>query len=351
MIKVASFDGSFTTMDQKTIENYIRYCLHLSKQGLGSVSPNPPVGAILVHRDTIIGEGYHKQFGGAHAEVNAIDNVPDEKKHLIKDSCLIVSLEPCNHHGKTPPCTQLILKHEIKKIIFGSYDPNPKISGTSIDFLRYHGVEPIGPILEQECKKNIREFAINITKQRPYIILKFAQSADFMMGIEQCKIKISNSYTDVLTHKWRTQIDGILVGSQTVRVDNPKLTSRLWPGKNPVRIVWGKFTEQDKLNFNVFDDKAVTWSSSELINERAITLKELIDESYRRNIGILMVEGGPKTIKSFYEEGLWDEARIITNTTLYLKKGISAPSIQGRLENKLILDKDVIHYIANYQID
>lgn len=351
MIKVASFDGSFAMMDQKTIENHIRYCLHLSRQGLGKVSPNPPVGAVLVYNDRIIGEGYHKEFGGAHAEVNAIANVPDNKKHLIKDSCLIVSLEPCNHFGKTPPCTQLILKHEIKKLIFGCYDPNPKVSKTSIEFLKQQGIETIGPILEYECKKNIREFAINITKRRPYIILKFAQSADFFMGIEHRKIKISNSYTDVLTHKWRTQIDGILVGSQTIRVDNPELTSRLWPGKNPARIVLGQFSEQDKLNFNVFDDKAVTWSFSELVNESAFALKDLIHESYRRNIGILMVEGGPKTITSFYKEGLWDEARIITNTTLYLKKGISAPSIQGRLENKLILDKDVIHYIANNQID
>ena len=351
MIKVASFDGSLMCMNQKTIENQIRYCLHLAKLGVGSVSPNPPVGATLVLDTKIIGEGYHNKFGEAHAEVNAIASVADNQRHLIKDCCLFVSLEPCNHEGKTPPCTHFILKHQIKKIVFGCYDPNPAMSGKSIEFLNQHGVETIGPVLEKDCKHMIREFAINMTQNRPYIILKFAQSMNFMIGVANQKTKISNSTSDILVHKWRSQVDGILVGAKTILVDNPELTTRLWHGKNPIRIALGNFMDEEKKTLDIFNEKAITWNFPNKSLENANEIKNFLKELYHKNIGILMIEGGAKTLDLFYKADFWDEARIITNTTLKLQDGVLAPSIQGNLQNKMILDKDVIHYIANYQGD
>lgn len=351
MLKVASFDGSLNRMHQNTMENYMRYCLYLAELGKGQISPNPPVGSILLHQDKIIGEGFHKKYGEAHAEVNAFASVPENEFNLIRDSTLFVSLEPCMHHGKTPPCTELILKHQIKNLVFGCFDPNPLMSGKSISFLKQQGINVTGPILESECKDQIKEFTINITRKRPYIILKFAQSADFFIGKSNEKTKISNPYTDLLVHKWRSQADGILVGSHTIHTDNPYLTTRLWPGKNPIRIALGHFSTEDRLKLNFFNSEAESWIAQELVSGDSFNLSTLVEELYIRKIGILLVEGGTKTLQSFYVAGLWDEARIITNTELYLKDGIPAPGISGSLEKKFILEKDTIHYIRSYQGD
>jgi diaminohydroxyphosphoribosylaminopyrimidine deaminase / 5-amino-6-(5-phosphoribosylamino)uracil reductase len=336
-------------MNQKTIENYIRYCLFLAKCGMGHVSPNPPVGAILVNNNRIIGQSYHKVFGGFHAEVNALMDVKDTDKHLIADSTLYVSLEPCNHRGKTPACTELILKNDIKKLVFGCYDPNPLMAGNSITFLKNNGVEVSGPVLESDCQDMIKEFRINILEKRPFIILKLAQSNDFFMGKTGSRIKISSHYSDIVSHQWRSQIDGILVGATTVRTDNPQLTTRFWPGKNPIRILLGRFNPEDQNKFKAFNSEAETRIFDLPFLENNNALRELMTELYRQKIGILMVEGGARTLESFYKEGLWDEARIITNTHLRLGIGIPAPTIIGRLINTLVLDKDIIHYIAKNQ--
>jgi diaminohydroxyphosphoribosylaminopyrimidine deaminase/5-amino-6-(5-phosphoribosylamino)uracil reductase len=336
-------------VNQKIIENNIRYCLHLAKTGIGKVSPNPPVGAILTINDKIIGEGFHEQFDTPHAEVNAINAVTDELKMQIPDATLYVSLEPCMHHGKTAPCTEFILKHGIKKLVFGCYDPNPLMSGKSIQFLKEHKVNVTGPVLETDCNEMIKEFTINIKKNRPYIILKFAQSADYFISKLNERIKISDPVTDLLVHKWRAAVDGILVGSQTVKVDDPMLTTRLWPGKNPLRILLGKFSTEDKDRFRVFTESPDYLITSEIDSGVELSLSSLMSELYKRRIGILMVEGGRKTIQTFYESGLWDEARVITNQKLQLKTGIRAPMIKGILKKKQILNNDVICYISNNQ--
>ncbi len=336
-------------MNQKTLENYIRYCLFLAKCGIGNVSPNPPVGAILVYNDKIIAESYHKIFGGPHAEVNAIENVPDNQAHLIKDASLFVSLEPCMHHGKTPACTTLILKHQIKKLVFGCYDPNPLMAGKSIRYLQDQGVEVTGPVLEQESLEMIQEFRVNISQKRPYIILKLAQSSDYFMGKKGEKIKISSDYSDILTHRWRSETDAILVGSATVRTDNPQLTNRHWLGKNPIRIVLGTMSPLESKSYHIFNGDAETLVFGQKPAADNYFLENLLRNLYERNIGILTVEGGARTISSFYEKHLWDEARIITNTALRLHNGILSPGITGRLKKTITLEKDIIHYISKNQ--
>jgi diaminohydroxyphosphoribosylaminopyrimidine deaminase/5-amino-6-(5-phosphoribosylamino)uracil reductase len=333
-------------MDQKTNENFLAYCLHLAKLGIGNVSPNPPVGAVLVHNQTIIGEGFHKKFGEPHAEVNAISNVTRDQHHLIKDSSLYVSLEPCNHFGKTGPCTEFILKNEIRTVVFGCYDPNPQMAGKSIQYLKSKGINIIGPILEKESKNIIREFTINKILHRPYIILKFAQSSDYFIGKKNERTKISSVTTDLLVHRWRSEVDAILVGTNTIRVDNPYLTNRLWTGKNPVRIAMGNFTLEEKKSLHIFNEDTTTICTSDM---KANDISSLVAAMYKRNIGILMIEGGAKTINTFYEAGLWDEARIITNSDLKLGTGIPSPSIRGNLEKSITLGKDVIYYMHKYQ--
>ncbi|MBK9721175.1 MAG: bifunctional diaminohydroxyphosphoribosylaminopyrimidine deaminase/5-amino-6-(5-phosphoribosylamino)uracil reductase RibD [Saprospiraceae bacterium] len=324
----------------------MRYCFYLAELGKGTVSPNPQVGSILVFKDRIIGEGYHKVYGGPHAEVNAIHAVHPKDLDLIPKSTLYVSLEPCNHYGKTGPCTDFIIKNKIEKLVFGAYDPNPKMAGKSIAYLKQQGLEVIGPVLERNGQNRIREFETNILYKRPYIILKFAQSADFFIGKTRQTVKISNSYSDLLVHKWRSETDGILVGSNTIKIDNPLLTTRFWPGKNPVRIVFGRFSASEKMDFNAFNKSTLSYDLNDLKFESDQNPETLLEKLIHLGIGTLLVEGGAKTIQYFYKSGFWDEARIITNTALYLKEGIEAPSIQGFLENSLILDKDVIHYIT-----
>ncbi|HEX5625655.1 MAG TPA: bifunctional diaminohydroxyphosphoribosylaminopyrimidine deaminase/5-amino-6-(5-phosphoribosylamino)uracil reductase RibD [Saprospiraceae bacterium] len=336
-------------MDQNILEGYMRYCLRLARLGLGSVSPNPTVGSILVHENRIIGSGYHQRYGEAHAEANAIHSVLPSDRKYISESTLFVSLEPCNHFGKTPPCSQLILRHGIRKLVFGTYDPNPVTSGTSIDFLRNQGVEVTGPVLNEECQELIAPFTVNQKLKRPYVILKFAQSSDFLIGQPDKRIKISNPYSDLMVHKWRSQVDGILVGGRTVRIDDPQLTTRLWPGKHPVRLVLGHFSEAEKNRYRVFDDQATTLSLDDLGFANSADWPELLREIYKREIGILMVEGGAQTLDSIYSSGLWDEARVITNQGLKLGRGVPAPSIRGRLVQKIKLDQDVIHYIKENQ--
>ena len=327
-------------------------CLELAAQGLGSVSPNPMVGAVLVHHDRIIGEGYHEQYGRAHAEVNCINNVKEQDKPLIKESTLYVSLEPCAHHGKTPPCTDLITASDIRDVVIGSSDPNPLVAGRGISKLRDAGIKVTEHILEQECDFLNRRFITFHTHHRPYIILKWAQSADGFFAPEGHQQHwLSNDYSRKLVHRWRTEEDAILVGTNTALIDDPQLTARLWEGRNPVRIL----IDMDlrvHAGSRIFDDEAMTIVYNELKEglengtiyvrvTREGLLHQITSDLYDRRIQSIIIEGGAYTLSQFIATGLWDEARIFTSPTL-LHTGIPAPDIAGIVSDSQNLSRDTL---------
>ncbi len=333
-------------------EMYMRRCFKLAQLGNGQVSPNPMVGALVVHEKRIIGQGFHAACGEAHAEVNALNSVRDADRHLIPQSRIYVSLEPCNHYGKTPPCTEFILRSEIRQLIYSCCDPNPIMAGKSIAYLSSSGVRVIGPILENEGLDLIRAFRTNILQERPYVLLKFAQTADFYMGLNTQRIKISNSLSDLLVHKWRAETDALVIGKRTLLTDNPLLTTRLWLGKNPVRIVLGDLEPQERKKFKIFEGKENVLTLSELGQTRFIEPSDFLSLLWKKyKIGVVTIEGGATTLQSFYSKGLWDEARVITNKSMILGEGIKAPSIKGILEKKITLENDEICYIRKESPD
>jgi len=314
--------------------------------------PNPSVGAVIVFEDTIIGEGYTSPFGGNHAEVNAINSV--KNKSLLAKSTIYVSLEPCSHFGKTPPCCDLILKYKIPNVVVGSIDPNSKVSGTGIKRLQENGVTVVVGILESECNELNKRFFTFHNKKRPYIILKWAESQDgFIAPLskdEQAPVWISNVFSRQLVHKWRSEEQAILVGTNTVVDDNPKLDVRDWYGKNPLRIVLDK-SEKITKNYHVKDNLIRTIVVTELeknliastncIYENAIfdlTLtKSIIHILYKYGIQSILIEGGRKTIQTFIDDNLWDEARVFIST-IRLQDGVNAPISSGIFEMRTIKD-------------
>ncbi|MEP6712510.1 MAG: bifunctional diaminohydroxyphosphoribosylaminopyrimidine deaminase/5-amino-6-(5-phosphoribosylamino)uracil reductase RibD [Ferruginibacter sp.] len=332
-------------------ETYMQRCLQLAQLGEGNVMPNPMVGAVLVHKGIVIGEGYHQQYGQAHAEVNCINNVKEANKHLISQSTLYVSLEPCNHFGKTPPCADLIIKHQIPEVIIACTDPFEKVNGSGIKKLQDAGIKVLEGILNEEAIELNKRFFTFHKKQRPYIILKWAQSNNLKIADQESKaVKITNEITDRLVHKWRSEEAAILVGTNTALNDNPALTTRLWPGKNPVRIV---IDRQLKLpqHLQLFDGSIATIVINNIKkeeNENTILYKiakkenlptALMNLLYRRQLSSLIVEGGAALLQSFIDAGLWDEARIITNNDLIIENGIEAPDLKN---NKLINTEQVL---------
>ena len=336
-------------------EQYMSRCLQLAKLGAGYVAPNPLVGAVLVYEDKIIGEGYHQKYGEAHAEVNCINNVSEENKFLIEKGTLYVSLEPCSHFGKTPPCTDLIIKNKIKKVVIGCKDIYKEVSGTGIQRLQNAGVEVITGILEKECIKLNKRFFTFHQKFRPYIILKWAQTVNGKIGSAEKRILISNEYSKRLVHKWRSEETAILIGTNTALQDDPLLTTRLWQGENAIRIVIDKDLKLP-LALKLFNTDAKTFiynlakNSTEenlvyikLENENFID--QMIQSLFEMNIQSVMIEGGAKTLQSFIDEGLWDEARVITNEELIMENGIAAPEMKDFiLENQERYLNDVISY-------
>jgi len=320
-------------------EKNMSRCIQLAKLGAGNVAPNPMVGAVLVYKNKIIGEGYHQKFGEAHAEVNCINGVDEKNKSLIEKSTMYVSLEPCAHHGKTPPCADLIIKNKIKKVIIGCQDIYKEVAGKGIEKLQNAGVEVAAGVLENECNELNKRFFTFHQKQRPYIILKWAQSANGKIGSDNKeRILISNDYSNRLVHKWRSEEAAILVGTNTVLKDDPSLTTRLWKGKNPVRIVIDKELKTPS-SFKIFNDEADTiiFNLSKDFSEKNIhfikvqnenLLKEILHSLYQNNIQSILVEGGTKTLQSFIDAGLWDEARIITNEKMMIENGIAAPEMK-----------------------
>lgn len=320
-------------------EQYMSRCIQLAKLGAGNVAPNPMVGAVLVYEDKIIGEGYHQKFGEAHAEVNCINRVTHQDKNLIEKSTMYVSLEPCAHHGKTPPCSDLIIQKKIRKVVVGCQDIYKEVAGKGIEKLRNAGVEVISGILENECKELNKRFFTFHQKQRPYIILKWAQSANGKIGLENNeRILISNDYSNRLVHKWRSEEAAILVGVNTVLKDDPSLTTRLWKGNNPVRIIVDpqfRVSNSSKL-FNA-ESKTIVYnllrnSLKENIEYIQLTqenfLEKMLTSLFQNNIQSVLVEGGAKTLQSFIDSSLWDEARIITNENLIIENGINEPQMK-----------------------
>ena len=325
-------------MITKENEKFMRRCIQLAKLGAGSVSTNPMVGAVVVYNGNIIGEGFHKRFGQAHAEVNAINSV--KNPGLLSKSEIYVSLEPCAHFGKTPPCADLIIEKGIRKVYVGCLDPFSKVDGKGILKLRNAGIEVVTGVLEKECQELNRRFFTFVNLKRPYIILKWAQSLDGYLDKDFRPVKISNPLTNILSHKWRSEEDAILVGTTTAERDNPHLDNRLWSGKNPVRIILDKENALDK-KLNIFDNSQPT------IIVKEFDVNEILNKLYHNNIQSVIVEGGAKTHNLFLESGLWDEIRIFQSDEM-LHCGTKAAKINGSLventnigNNKLLIFRNI----------
>ena len=318
-------------------EHYIKRCLEISKLGIGTTRPNPSVGAVLVVDDRIIGEGFTSPYGGNHAEVNAISAVKDQT--LLAIATMYVTLEPCSHFGKTPPCADLIIKSEIKKVVIGCIDSNVLVAGKGIERLQNAGCEVIVGVLEKECKAHHRRFFTFQTKKRPFIILKWAQTLDAYVAPKnraiQAPVWITNEASRQLVHKWRCEEQAILVGTTTVLDDNPGLDVRYWKGEDPVRIVIDKELKIPT-NLKVYDGSVKTI----FINESSTYVKgtiffekinfskpiaiQICEVLFKHNIQSLIVEGGTKTIQTFIDENLWDEARVFSGE-VHFNDGVNAP--------------------------
>lgn len=331
-------------------------CLRLAGLGKGYTAPNPLVGAVLVYENRIIGEGYHEQYGEAHAEVNCLKSVKEEDKSLIPQSTMYVSLEPCSHFGKTPPCADLLIQMSVKKVVVGCVDVNDEVAGKGIIRLLAAGIEVQSGVLEAQCRELNRRFFTFHEKQRPYILLKWAQSLDGFIGsgIEE-RIFLSNQYTNRLVHKWRSEEAAILVGTNTAMQDDPVLTTRLWPGNNPKRILLDRNLEIPKTH-RIFNDKAYTIIFNDHKNEErnnlvyvknqpSGSLESLLRSLWEMKIQSVLVEGGAKTLQSFIDARLWDEARVIVNEELQIEKGVKTPILEGaKLQNQERYFSDLISY-------
>jgi len=325
-------------------ETYMKRCLDLAVKGLGQVAPNPMVGCVIVCDGEIIGEGYHEQYGQAHAEVNAVNSVKD--KSLLKKSTLYVNLEPCSHFGKTPPCADLIIEHKIPYVVIGSIDSNSLVSGKGIEKLAKAGVDVKIGTLEDDCKKLNKRFFTYHEKKRPYIILKWAQTADGFIDVKRNEegtskpIQISNSDSKKLLHLWRSQEQAIMIGTNTALLDNPQLTVREVEGKNPLRITVDKWLRIPK-QFNLFDKTTPTLiftsvnepsqANLEFVQvdfEKAV-IPQVLDELYKRNIQSIIVEGGENILNRFIDAGLWDSARVFISDK-ELGKGVTAPVMKQK---------------------
>jgi diaminohydroxyphosphoribosylaminopyrimidine deaminase/5-amino-6-(5-phosphoribosylamino)uracil reductase len=333
--------------------------IDLAKMGGKRVAPNPFVGSVLVFDGRIIGEGYHEYYGGPHAEVNCIKSVKAVDLKFIKESTLYVTLEPCCFHGKTPACTDLIIESKIPKVVVSSIDPNKKVAGKGIDILKENGVEVTQGILNDKSDLIIRPFR-KYLKEMPYIILKVVKSSDGFIGSKSRQIWISNPLSKRLSHKWRSEVHGIMVGSNTVLIDNPSLTNRLWSGGHPIRVIWDRNLKIAN-DLVVFDDSSTTVILNELKDEKrgnilyiniiGKTLVEVCQLLFNLGVYTLLVEGGSATIKHFYIQGIWDEARIITSLENISSSNnddlIGAVNVLGRPIQKFTLDSDRVEILSN----
>jgi diaminohydroxyphosphoribosylaminopyrimidine deaminase/5-amino-6-(5-phosphoribosylamino)uracil reductase len=345
----------------KVQEKYIKRCIELAKNGLGTTYPNPLVGCVIVYENEIIGEGWHKKSGEAHAEVVAINSV--KNKDLLKNATIYVSLEPCSHFGKTPPCADLIIKYKIPNVVIGTIDPNSKVAGTGVKKLLEAGIKVTVGILEDECNELNKRFFTFHQKKRPFIILKWAESSDGFISpkvkLEQKPVWITNEFSRQLVHKWRSEEQAILVGTQTVIDDNPTLTVRDWVGNNPIRIVIDRNNKISKES-HIFDNQSQTivFSDFEINSESENTnffkidfnensTEQIVAFLYESKIQSVIIEGGRHTIQSFIDNNIWDEARVFKGD-IYLENGTKAPILNIIKHKKKTIKNDTLLIFRNY---
>lgn len=345
----------------KTDEWYIQRCIDLALKGKGNVAPNPMVGAVIVLNDEIIGEGYHEQYGQAHAEVNAVNAV--QNKALLKDATIYVSLEPCAHVGKTPPCADLIVQHQFKRVVVGCLDSYSEVSGKGIQRMREHSIQVDVGVMEQECRELNKRFFTFHERKRPYIILKWAQTVDgFMDPLRTNNEKgiywITHPETKKVVHQWRAEEAAIMVGKNTAIVDNPSLTTREFKGKNPIRILLDSHLETP-INANLFNDEAQTLifnldksaieSSNEWIKVDKMDLAVILSVLHQKNIQSVIVEGGKQILEQFIASNLWDEARVLIGENVFLE-GLAAPLLNESVVRSTELGKDRLNCYKNTKI-
>lgn len=345
-------------------ELYMRRCLELAAKGMGNVSPNPMVGCVIVQEGKIIGEGYHQQFGEAHAEVNAINDVfakfGDEASSLLKNATAYVNLEPCAHFGKTPPCADLLVKHQLKKVVIGNTDPFSGVNGKGIEKLKDAGIAVVTGVLADGCSFLNRRFFTRIEQQRPFIILKWAQTADgYFAPTDTTQKWISGTEAKQLTHQWRSEEDAIVVGKQTALIDNPQLTARNVKGKNPIRIVIDRNLEIPETH-HIYNKEAKTIIFNELktdvINNihfvqmediQYYLAQKIVFQLYLMDIQSVIIEGGAQILNQFITANLWDEARVFTAKTEW-NDGIKAPSLKGNIVETLQIGTDELKIYSPY---
>lgn len=344
---------------------YMQRAIDLARLGAGHVSPNPMVGAVIVHNDRIIGEGWHKKIGEAHAEINALNSVTDRK--LLPESTLYVTLEPCSHFGKTPPCANAVIESGIKKVVLGITDPNPLVSGKGIELLRQNGVEVIEHILEEQCTELNKRFITYITNKRPYVFLKWAQTSNGFIAPDINELgeaefekqrHITGFTAQKLTHKWRTEEDALMVGTNTITADNPRLNARAWEGRPPVRVVLD-LNRRLPQHLNVFDDSqktivfvgsgnipATSYRRTQFVAvdpDKPLT-RQILDQLYLQQVQSVIVEGGSRLLQTFINDGLWDEAQVLTSPKRF-NTGVKAPETGGKLYEHFSLNQNLISII------
>jgi diaminohydroxyphosphoribosylaminopyrimidine deaminase/5-amino-6-(5-phosphoribosylamino)uracil reductase len=336
-------------------EVFMLRALELAKLGQGSVSPNPMVGCVVVHDNIIIGEGWHRKFGEPHAEVNAINSVKD--KSLIPSSVVYVNLEPCSHQGKTPPCADLLVAHHAKKVVIANLDTNPLVAGKGIRKLKDNQIDVVTGVLQQEGHELNKRFFKFISAKRPFVLLKWAETADGFVARENYESKwITNEHSRQLVHRWRSEEDAVLVGTQTAKHDDPRLNVRDWSGRDPVRVVIDRFLKlSDQLH--LFDRSQPTLCYNVLKHEEQKNLamirlgeinflEDMLEDLFQRGIQSVMVEGGAETLRNFIDSGLWDEARVFRSSTTF-NKGIPGPELKARLVSEVVIKEDRLSFYSN----
>ena len=338
-------------------EKYMRRALQLAALGAGHTSPNPMVGAVIVAPDgTIIGEGWHRQCGQAHAEVNAVASVHDA--NLLKDSTIYVTLEPCSHYGKTPPCARLLIERGIPRVVVGTLDPFPEVAGRGVRMLQEAGIEVVVGVLEQQCQALNRRFMTAHTTGLPWVQLKWAQTADGFIALPpdagENPLHMSTPVTMRWMHRERSLCDAIVVGAATARIDNPSLTTRYWPGKSPLRVVLShELSIPDNLNLFTDGLPTVVYNGVKDAVEGAVEYVKIdtdeprlwLQDLYRRGVTSVMVEGGARVLNGLIDAGLWDEARVEVSARR-VGEGVAAPLIGGAVVDKLDIDGNTIIYLA-----
>lgn len=345
----------------KIQEKYIKRCIELAKNGLGTTYPNPMVGSVIVYDGKIIGEGWHKKAGEPHAEVNAINSVKD--KSLLQKATIYVSLEPCSHFGKTPPCCNLIIENKIPNVVIGTVDSNVKVAGNGIKKLIEAGIQVNVGVLEKECNDLNKRFFTFHEKKRPYIILKWAQSQDGFIApsekLEKKPVWITNPYSRQMVHKWRSEEQAILVGTQTVIDDNPKLDTRDWAGDNPIRLALdqnNRIPENSQILNNQVKTILFSKSKTAVIKENTTfecidfqknVAKQIVESLYEHQIQSVIIEGGSQTLQTFIDAKLWDEARVFIGN-IHFTNGKKKPQLVSKEAEKQYIGADELIISKNH---